>query len=108
MGVGARVGTLDQTEFVQVLSAAMPLHPSVALVLSPLFRRLAQNERSLFAFLASGEKFGFREFLGHHKWTPNATEVYRLDDAYDYVAAALGAALYTHHRGKLGPRSSQP
>ena len=99
--LGARVGTLNQGEFAQVFSAAMPLHPSVALVLSPLFRKLAQNERSLFAFLASGEKFGFQEFLAQHKWTPNAADVYRLDDAYDYVATALGAALYTHHRGKL-------
>ena len=35
----------------------------VALVLGPLFRQLAQNERSLFAFVASSEPFGFQEFL---------------------------------------------
>jgi hypothetical protein len=76
--LGARVGTLNRDEFAQVFSATMPLHPSVALVLSPLFRKLAQNERSLFAFLASGEKFGFQEFLAQHKWTRKAADVYAI------------------------------
>ncbi len=100
-GLGARVGTLSENEFIQVLSAAMPLHPTVALVLSPLFRKLAQNERSLFAFLTSGEQSGFQDFLTQQHWTPTAADLYRLDHAYDYVATALGGALYTHHRGKV-------
>ena len=67
------------------LAGCYPLHPLTALVLGPLFRQLAQNERSLFAFLASTEPFGFQEFL--HKNTTKGG-AYRLDLLYDYVLAA--------------------
>ena len=41
----------------------LPLHPATALILWPLFRsKVAQNERSLFAFLTSHEPHGFRNF----------------------------------------------
>src|SRR5262249_29641513 len=63
-----RIGGLEKREFVDLFARCAPLHPTVALLLGPLFRRLAQNERSLFAFLASGEPFGFREFLREHSW----------------------------------------
>ena len=45
------------------LLAALPLHPAVALLVGPLFRRMAQNERTLFAFLASGEPGGFLDVV---------------------------------------------
>ena len=78
----------------------MPLHPTTAMVLGPLFRRLAQNERSLFAFLTSGEPFGFQDFLRTHQGNLKSSEVYRLDRLYDYVTTALGSALFAQHRGK--------
>ena len=56
-------------------------------MLGPLFRQLAQNERSLFAFLASSEPFGFQEFLREQTSKGGA---YRLDRLYDYVMASLG------------------
>ena len=40
---------LDKSEFVSLLESCLPLQPTVALIVSPLFRRFAQNERSLFA-----------------------------------------------------------
>ena len=46
---------LDKSEFVSLLDSCLPLHPTVALIVSPLFRRFAQNERSLFALLNSSE-----------------------------------------------------
>jgi hypothetical protein len=49
-----------------LLPACTPLHPIVALLLWPLFRsKLAQNERSLFAFLTGHEPFGFVDFLSN-------------------------------------------
>ena len=57
-------------------NACWPLHPAAAALLGPLFRgRLAQNERSLFAFLSSGEPFGFRDFLHTHRAGDLYTEI---------------------------------
>lgn len=85
-----------------LLGSCAPLHPTVALVLDRLFRsRLAQNERSLFAFLSSGEPSGLQEFLSATPWKANGTApFYRLDRLYDYVLGALGAGLYAHSQGK--------
>lgn len=85
-----------------VLAGCAPLHPSVALVLGRLFRsQLAQNERSLFAFLSSSEPFGLQEFLHQEVWRNNGHRpFYRLDSLYDYVVSALGSALYVQSSGK--------
>ena len=49
------------------LTKCLPIDPFVSLLLGPISRRsYSQNERSLFGFLASYEKFGFREFLQAH------------------------------------------
>ncbi|TMQ34431.1 MAG: hypothetical protein E6K70_07745, partial [Planctomycetota bacterium] len=100
LALGSRVGSLEKKELGELIEACMPLHPAVTLVIGPLFRRLAQNERSLFAFLSSGEPFGFQEFLHEFRWGPQGGELYRLDRLYDYVATALGGALFSQHRGK--------
>jgi hypothetical protein len=47
---------------VELFLRTYPLHPLTGLVLGLLFRQLAQNERSLFAFLSSSEPFGFQDF----------------------------------------------
>ena len=61
-----------------------------ATLLGPLFRsRLAQNERSLFAFLSSAEPLGFQHFLKTHK----AGNLYAVDQLYDYAAGILGSRL---------------
>jgi hypothetical protein len=85
----------------ELLPACAPLHPVTALLLSPLFRgKLAQNERSLFAFLAGQEPFGFADFLHDHE-AEDPPPFYRVDQLYDYVSTALGAGTY---RGDLGRR----
>lgn len=74
------------------LDACWPLHPVAAALLGPLFRgRLAQNERSLFAFLSSGEPFGFRDFLRTH----GAGDLYTVDRLYDYALGILGDRLFS-------------
>ena len=93
---------LGRDEALRILAGCAPLHPSVALVLGPLFRsRLAQNERSLFAFLCSGEPHGFQDYLHSETWSNNGYHpFYRLDRLYDYVVAALGSGLYLQAQGK--------
>ena len=79
-----------------------PLGSVVALLLWPLFRsKLAQNERSLFAFLTGHEPFGFVDFLSNADPDGGTFPLYRVDRLYDYVTTALGAGAY---RGDLGRR----
>ncbi len=98
VSIGIRSGSMATGELQDHLAACYPLHPLASVVLGPLFRQLAQNERSLFAFLASTEPFGFQEFL---KQTTVQGGAYRLDHLYDYVVASLGPTLFAQHRGKL-------
>ena len=88
-------GRLDAEAVADRLRASLPLHPSVALLVGPLFRRLAQNERSLFSFLASGEPRSFLDVVG------TGAELYRLDHLYDYLTSTLGGALYHEGAGRL-------
>ena len=78
------------------LRACLPLHPVTALVLWPLFRsKVAQNERSLFAFLTSHEPYGFQEFLSQRTASARSAPLYGLPALYDYVSTALGMAALT-------------
>ena len=74
----------------------LPLHPATALILWPLFRsKVAQNERSLFAFLTSHEPHGFQEFLARQAASARNVPLYGLPALYDYVSNALGMAVFT-------------
>lgn len=100
--LGLAPGDLSWLEAEAILRKCVPLHPTVALVLGRLFRsRLAQNERSLFAFLTSGEPYGFQDYLRHESWNRDGYRpFYRLDQLYDYVLTAMGSALYSLPQGK--------
>lgn len=80
----------------ELLPGCAPLDPITALLLPPLFcGKLAQNERSLFAFLTGLEPHGFLDFLRGSTWDGGLAPTYRLDRLYDYVSAALGMAVYS-------------
>lgn len=66
-------------------TALFPLHPSTALALSVLSRRLGQTERSVFSFLMSQDVGGFQAFLDSR--TPTPETVFRLSDLCDYLMA---------------------
>ena len=51
-----------------LLENCLPLHPTVALIASSLFRKFAQNERSLFALLNSSEPHGLQDFLSNQTY----------------------------------------
>jgi len=94
------------------LLQALPLHPAVSLIVGPLFRRLAQNERSLFAFLSSGEPNSFLDVFPSGSLESNKQVIsndykrthplrYRIDHLYDYIICSIGAALFNQNMGKL-------
>ena len=65
-----------------LLEACWPLHPVVACLLGPISRRrFGQNQRSLFAFLNSGEPQGFQDFLRH----AGDDDLYTVDRLWDYL-----------------------
>ena len=77
----------DEPRLAGYLDGCWPLHPVTTALLGPLFRgRLAQNERSLFAFLSAGEPLSFRDFLR----TSGPGRLYTVDRLYDYATGVLG------------------
>ena len=90
---------LDKSEFVSLLESCLPLHPTVALIVSPLFRRFAQNERSLFALLNSSEPHGLQDFLTNQTYDGRVPPTFTLSNLYDYIHTALGSSLYTSRDG---------
>lgn len=81
-------------EFTRLCCDAYPFHPTAFVALPHLFRRLAQNERSIFAYLTSQETFGFQEFLRSH----TAPETIRLAHLFDYLVANFQGRLYASLR----------
>ena len=90
---------LDTNEFMSLLENCLPLHPTVALIASSLFRRFAQNERSLFALLNSSEPHGFQDFLTNQTYDGRVLPTFTLSNLYDYIHTALGSSLYTSREG---------
>ena len=89
--------TFDEAQVADCLAEALPLAPAVSLIVGPLFRRLAQNERSLFAFLSAGEPHSFADVMQQ----PDAPPLYRLDHLYDYLTGAMGATLFNERMNRL-------
>lgn len=85
--LGQAPRALNEAEFVALAEAAAPLHPTVLLALPHLFRRFAQNERSLFAYLLSGEPHALPD-----QWSSRRAPV-RLSDLFDYFVTNLLGSL---------------
>lgn len=84
-------------EFGALCRQAYPLHPTTLVALPHIFRRLAQNERSLFSYLGSLEPLGFQEFLQTHQ-LPDVVQLHHL---FDYLVANFQGRLYASMRGRL-------
>ncbi len=78
-------------DFKEMAHRAWPLHPSVLLAMPHLFRRLAQNERSIFSYLTSHEPFGFQEYLAQTMATGDS--FIRLHHIYAYLLANFESSL---------------
>lgn len=99
---------LGKETLTELLQGTAPLHPSTALVLGPCFRsHAAQNERSLFAFLASNEPHGFQAFLRTTPVTSKESVSYRIPELYEYLSANFGSALEAGSRGRLWAKTEE-
>jgi len=92
---------IDSSSFQDLARRGWPLHPSVLLAIPHLFRRLAQNERSIFSYLTSHEPFGFQEHI--QKLTTDDNGFVRLHDLYAYLLAnfEVGLARLPHAKRLL-------
>lgn len=81
-------------EFFHLCLSVYPLHPTTFTVLPLVFRRLGQNERSIFTYLTSNEPNGFTEFLATH----SLGEFLQLPHLFDYLATNYGVHLYVSGR----------
>ena len=71
-----------KTKDIQALTERVyPFHPTAFVAMPYVFRRLAQNERSLFVYLTSGEPAGFQDFIQTHY----VGDFLRLADIFDYL-----------------------
>lgn len=86
-------------EWHATLAHTYPLHPLVLLSLPRMVRHLAQNERSLFAFLASHEPYSLPDLVAQAA-DVEQLPIYRLSHLFAYIEAVLGAGLFTHARGR--------
>ncbi|MGB7157401.1 MAG: hypothetical protein WBD40_05010 [Tepidisphaeraceae bacterium] len=84
-GPGRKVG-----ELTALAASLYPLHATVLPVLTRLFARFGQNERSLFSFLLSNEPFGLQAYAER---TAAPDRFYRIHDLYDYARATFGHRL---------------
>ncbi|MCW8884755.1 MAG: hypothetical protein OQK12_05800 [Motiliproteus sp.] len=71
----------------ELLANVLPIDPVVALLLGPISKRsFSQNERSLFSFIATHERFGFRDFVAKQtKMDVPFSRLYRIDLLWDYL-----------------------
>ena len=91
---------LTKCEFNELMRNCLPLHPTVALVIDSIFRRFAQNERSLFAFLSSSEPHGLQDFLSTQHCSGTLLPMFSIENLYDYLKTNMGNRLYASHNGK--------
>lgn len=97
--LGLRPAEITPPEWRQILADSYPIHPTVLIALPPLFRQVAQNERSLFAFLHSDEPWGLRDVL-RSTADAAAPPIYRLTHLCTYVEANFGPSLFGRARGQ--------
>lgn len=97
--LGLRPADTSPVEWHQIIADTYPIHPTVLVALPSLFRQLAQNERSLFAFLHTDEPWGLRDVLRSQE-SSTSFPVYRLTHLFAYVEASLGPSLFGRARGQ--------
>jgi len=90
---------LTDDGFNRLLQSCLPLHPTVALLIGSIFRRFAQNERSLFAFLSSSEPYGLQDFLSNQHYDGSTLPMLSVADLYDYLNTAIANRLYASAEG---------
>lgn len=83
---------LDEEDRQLVISATYPLHPVTTFLLPRLSERIAQNERTLFTFLARDSKYTLVDFL---RTQQESFPVLTPDYLYDYFEPLFRQEPYT-------------
>jgi hypothetical protein len=73
-------------------AAVFPLHPVTALVLPALCARFAQNDRSLFTFLASPAPHSLASFVSAESIDESRLPLLRIPEVFDYFLDAAAPA----------------
>ncbi len=87
---------LQEDEFRQLCQKAAIFHPTTFIAIPYLFQKLAQNERSIFAYLTSSEPNGFQSFLQ----SAGMQRQVLLADLFDYLASNYQGRLYSTLRAR--------
>ena len=87
---------MKSDEFIELSARTYPFHPTALVALPYIFHRLAQNERSIFAYLASFEPAGFQEYIQRN---PIGRFV-RLPELFDYLLANFQGRLFASLRAR--------
>ncbi len=94
--VGIAPPNVDVERGAPILAACYPIHPSVTLLLGPVFKRFGQNERSAFSFLSSGEPHAVSDFCARNE----TGAYYGVADLHQYLIAVFGDSLLSSKDGK--------
>jgi hypothetical protein len=87
---------MKSEEFFELSARTYPFHPTALVALPYIFHRLAQNERSIFAYLASFEPAGFQEFIQRNQ----IGRFIRLPELFDYLFANFQSRLFATLRAR--------
>jgi hypothetical protein len=99
--LGLRPADISIDEWNDLVGQTYPLHPTVLIALPTLFRQLAQNERSLFAFLTTNEPWSLLDVITNSAvLNTQTTPIYRLPHLFAYAESALGPGLFGRARGQ--------
>lgn len=85
---------MRKSEFENICQQTYPLHPSTLVALPFIFRRFAQNERSLFSYLSSLEPGSFQDYLRTYCLSHDKPTFLRLGQLFDYFTINFGSGLF--------------
>ncbi|MDD5678847.1 MAG: hypothetical protein PHW60_12795 [Kiritimatiellae bacterium] len=85
---------MRKSEFEEICQQTYPLHPTTLVALPFIFRKFAQNERSLFSYLSSLEPGGFQDYLRAHCLLHDKPAFLRLGQLFDYFTINFGSGLF--------------
>lgn len=71
---------IDITELENLFEKIIPIHPYSVLIISEIFSKYFQNQRSIYSFIFSSEPNGFQDFIGIEF---ENQELYGLSNLYD-------------------------
>ena len=79
---------MDQDSFGKSAHKAWPIHPTLLLALPHIFKRFAQNERSMFSYLTSEEHYGFQNQIRDNTVEDDYGFI-RIKDIYDFLSRIM-------------------